>query len=70
MIVEQQKDADLLVKWYSQGSNEKNFVPTRDILKRMWEKLKPTDIVTTLENPKFGSFSDKHERIEVNEEKK
>ncbi|CAF0981507.1 unnamed protein product [Rotaria sp. Silwood1] len=64
MTVEQQKDAELLVKWHSQGSNKKNFVPTKDILKRMWEKLKPTDIVTTLKHPKYGSFSDKYEQIE------
>ncbi|CAF1006859.1 unnamed protein product [Rotaria sordida] len=64
MTVEQQKDADLLVKWHSQGSNKKNFVPTKDILKRMWENLKSTDIVTTLKHPKYGSFSDKNEQIE------
>jgi hypothetical protein len=36
----------------------------------MWEQLKSTDIVTTLIHPKFGSFSDKHEQIEVSVERK
>ncbi|CAM2718317.1 unnamed protein product [Rotaria socialis] len=70
MTVEQQKDADLLVKWHSQGSNKKNFVSTKDILKRIWGKLKPMDIVTTLKYQKYGSLFDKHEQIEVSEEKK
>ena len=70
MTVEQQKDADHLVKWHSKGSNKKNFDPAKDILKRMWEKLKPTDIVATLKHPKYGLFFDKHEQMEVSEEKK
>jgi hypothetical protein len=28
------------------------------------------DIVTTLKHPKFGSVSDKHEQIEVSDERK
>lgn len=69
MTAKQQEDANLFIKWYAQGSNKKNFIPTKDILKHMWERLKPTDVVTTLKHPKFGSFSDKYEQIEVSEEK-
>lgn len=67
MTVEEQQDANLIVKWHSQGFH-KNFIPTRDILKRIWEKSKPMDVVTILKHPKFGSFSGKHEEIEVSDE--
>jgi hypothetical protein len=70
LTVEEQRDADLLVRCHSQGLNKKNFLPTRDVLERMWEQLKPTDIVITRTHPNCGSFSDKYEQIEVSEERK
>jgi hypothetical protein len=70
MSVGEQRDADLLVKWHSQGMHKKNFIPIRDLLMRMWKQLKPMDIVTTLIHPKFDSFSEKHEQIKVSEERK
>lgn len=65
LTAEEQRDTDRLIKWHSQGLNKKNFVPTRDVLKRMWEQVKPTNVVTTLTHPKFGLFSDKYEQIEM-----
>ena len=66
----EQKDADLLTKWQSQNSNRQNFLPTRDLLKRMWEQKKDVDIVTTLAHPRFGSIFGQHEQIEVSKNNK
>jgi hypothetical protein len=62
---EQQRDADLLIKWDERGLQKKNSVPTKDILIRMYENLKSKDLVTTIPHRKFGSLSDKPERIKV-----
>jgi len=62
---EQQRDADLLIKWDERGLQKKNSVPTKDILIRMYENLQSKDIVTTIPHRKFGSLSDKPERIKV-----
>ncbi len=62
---EQQRDADLLIKWDERGLEKKNSVPTKDILIRMYENLKSKDLVTTIPHRKLGSLSDKPERIKV-----
>ena len=59
------RDVNILLKWEASGLKEKNVLSTREILQRMWENVKLRDIVTTLTHPKFGSFSDKNEAIEV-----
>jgi hypothetical protein len=62
----EQNNLDLYLKWHHQSLHKKNFVPTNDVLKHLWRRSKSTDIVTSLMHPKFGSFSDKIEHIEVN----
>lgn len=62
----EQNYIDWYIKWHYQRLNNKNFVPTNDILKHLWRKLKSVDLVTRLIHPKFGSFTEKVEHIEVN----
>ncbi len=62
----EQNNLDLYLKWHYQSLHKKIFIPTNDALKHLWSRSKSTDIVTSLTHPKFGSFSDKIEHIEVN----
>ena len=62
----EQNNLDLYLKWHYQCLHKENFVPTNDVLKHLWSRSKSTDIVTNLMHPKFDSFSDKFEHIEVN----
>ena len=55
LTIEEREDADLLVKLSAQ-TQKKNFIPTKDLLQRMWSRMKSTDVITTLTHPKFGSF--------------
>jgi hypothetical protein len=68
MTEQQQKDADLFIKWYPHMLNKKNFLPTNDLLKIIWDQAKSKDIVMNLKHPKFGVFSDTQEHIEVSKE--
>ena len=70
MTEPQQEDANLIIKWHPHTLKKKNFLPTNDILRKMWNQAKSKDIVTNLKHPKYGAFSDTQERIEVSEGKK
>ena len=62
---QEKEDIDFVVQWFKQRQEKKYFLPTNDLLRRIWMKANPDEIITKMTHPKLGTFTAECQKIEV-----